>query len=476
MKSSVSVILFAGWLTAMVAGCVPHQQIPLSKTRSMPDAYPGMRDTASLATISWREYFSDRYLVELLDTALTRNFDVLIAAQRIEVARAGVAYSKGTTLPTIDAGARAAMWRYGLYTQEGAGNSTTNMLPDEIIPTNLPDFLVGFQSSWEADISGKLQNRKRAALARYLSSEEGRHWVVTNLVAEVAIRYYELVALDHEQDIIRESIRLQEEALAVVVIQKEAGRANELAVKQFQAQLLNTKSMDIEIAQRIVEVESAMNILLGRYPQPIIRNKSPFESEIPSPIKFGIPSDLLRYRPDIKQAELELIAAKADVRAARAAFYPSVNMTGSIGFQAFRTSLLFTTPESFAFTVVGGLTAPIVNRSAIKANFKGASAYQVEALYNYQRSVLNGYVEVYNEWSNLDNLQKIFALRNEEVTVLSESIETSHALFRTGRATYLEVLLTQQNALDARLNFVDVRKRQLFSRVNIYKALGGGWR
>jgi outer membrane protein TolC len=136
---------------------------------------------------------------------------------------------------------------------------------------------------------------------------------------------------------------------------------------------------------------------------------------------------------------------------------------------------LFTTPQSFVFTLVGGLSAPLINRSAIKANFKGATAYQVELLYQYHKSILNGYVEVYNELNNINNLQKIYLLRNEEVNVLSQSIETSSELFRTGRATYLEVLLSQQNALNARLDFIDVRKRQLISNVNIYKALGGGW-
>jgi len=459
----------------IVSGCVPTQSIQKTADKPIPASYTIGSDTSNMAEIRWQEYFADQNLISLIDTALVNNFDALIALQRIEGAQAGVIYSKGELFPMVGGGARAALWRFGLYTQEGAGNSTTPIYQGEIIPTNLPDYLIGFQSAWEADITGKLRNRKRAALARYLSSVEGRHWVITNVVAEVASMYYELQALDHELDMVRESITIQENALVVVTIQKQAGMANELAVKQFQAQLLNTKSFEAEIAQQIIEVENRINFLLGRYPQPINRDKTLFTQSISSQIKAGIPSDLLRNRPDIKQAELELAAAKADVRAAKAAFYPSLNISGSIGFQAFRPSLLFTTPESFVFTLAGGLSAPLLNRSAIKANFKGANAYQVEALYNYQRSVLNGYVEVYNELNNIQNLQKIFVLRNEEVALLSQSIETSNELFRTGRATYLEVLLTQQNALNARLDFIDVRKRQLLSGVNIYKALGGGW-
>jgi outer membrane protein TolC len=271
---------------------------------------------------------------------------------------------------------------------DGAGNATTDILPGQTVPVNLPDYFVGLQTSWEADITGKIQNRKKAAVARYLSSIEGKNWLITNLVAVIASTYYELQALDIELEIIRENISIQENAVAVVTSQKESGAANELAVEQFRAQLLTTKSLEVEIEQQIIETENQINSLLGRYPQPIERGKTILTHIIPTQLQTGVPSDLLRNRPDIKQAELELIAAKADVKAARAAFYPSLNITGGLGFQAFKPNLLFTTPQSFVFSLVGGLSAPLINRSAIKANFKGASAYQVELLYNYQKSIL----------------------------------------------------------------------------------------
>jgi len=469
-------ITFIILLTAYLTGCLPTQTIQHTSNKTAPGSYTLGSDSTNIATISWKEYFSDKNLISLIDTALVNNFDAMIALQRIEMARAGVQFSKGALLPTVEAGGRSAIWRYGIYTQEGAGNSTTPIYDGRIIPTNLPDYLVGFQTAWEADITGRLRNRKKAAIARYMSSLEGKNWLVTNLVADIVFTYYELQALDNQLEIIRENITLQENAVAVVSILKQAGETNELAVKQFTAQLLNTKSLEVEIAQQITEVENRINFLLGRYPQPIIRDRTTFNQPITSQIQTGVPSDLLRNRPDIKQAELELMATKADVKAAKAAFYPSLNITGSIGFQAFKPELLFTTPQSFVFTLAGGLYAPLINRSAIKAQFNAANATQIEALYNYQRSILNGYVEVYNELYNINNLQKISLLKNEEVNVLSLSIETSNELFRTGRATYLEVLLTQQTALNVRLDFIDVRKRQLLSNVNIYKALGGGWR
>lgn len=470
-KYIVHIILLATCLTS----CIPTQTAKHTSTKPAPNSYSIGSDSTNVATISWKEYFSDKNLVNLIDTALINNYDVLVALQRIEAASAGVQFSKGMLLPSVSAGGVTAIRRYGLYTMDGAGNITTDILPGQIVPVNLPDYFVALQTSWEADITGKLRNRKKAAVARYLSSVEGKNWLITNLVAEVASTYYELQALDNELEIIRENISLQEKVLAIVIIQRESGAANELAVQQFQAQLLNTKSLEVEIAQQIIEVENQINFLLGRYPQPIARDRTIPTQSIPSHIQTGVPSDLLRNRPDIKQAELELLAANADVKAARAAFYPSLNIAGGLGFQAFKTNLLFTTPQSFVFSLVGGLSAPLVNRSAIKAHFRGASANQVESLYNYQKSILNGYVEVFNQLNNINNLQRIFTFRNEEVIVLSQAIETSNELFRTGRATYLEVLLTQQAALNARLDFIDVRKRQLLSNVNIYKALGGGW-
>ena len=476
MKNSKFLTYTILLFTLLVSSCKTAQTIQQTGIKPIPNSFFIGNDSISAATNSWREYFSDKNLISLIDTALAGNLDALIAVQRIEQAKAAVQYRKGTLLPTVGGGGAAAIRRYGLYTMDGAGNSTTEILPNQIVPANLPDYFVGLQTAWEADVWGKLRNRKKASMARYLASVEGKNWLVTNLVTEVATAYYELLALDHELEIIKETISLQENALSLVTVQKEAAAANELAVKQFQAQLLNSKALELEILQRIVESENRVNMLLGRFPQFISRDKTKFSQAIPSQIRTGIPSDLLRNRPDIKQAELELLASKADVSSAKTAFYPSFHITGGLGFQAFKTGLLFTSAESFVFSLVGGLSAPLINRNTIKAEFKAANAHQIEALFNYQKSILNGYVEVYNELINMNNLQKVYSLKNEEVSILSQSIETSTELFRTGRATYLEVLLTQQNALKAKLDFVEVKKSQLLSTVNIYKALGGGWR
>ncbi len=442
---------------------------------SMRSAPANFGVVASDSMSVWNAFFNDERLISLIDTAILNNPDALMAVQRLEQSRAVVQHAKGVLLPTVGAGVAAAVRRYGLYTMDGAGNSTTDILPDQIVPVNLPDYLLGFQSTWEVDISGKLRNRKRAAVARYLSSVEGRNWLLTNLISEVSFNYFELVALKKERAILDENILIQENALSVITEQKSAGRANELALQQFQNQLLNTRTLRVGIDQQIIVTENAINTLLGRFPTHVVVDTTSLSKRLDA-LSIGLPSEMLRRRPDVRQAELELIASRADVNAARAAFYPSLNISGSVGFQAFKTSLLFQNPESFMFTLVGGLTAPLINRNAIKAEFRSATARQIESLYNYQKSVIVAFTEVYNELKNIDNLQQIGVLRNEQVDLSNRAIETSNELFRTGRATYLEVLMAQQNYLNSKLDLIEVKQQQVNARINIYKSLGGGWK
>ncbi|MFN5070967.1 MAG: TolC family protein [Cyclobacteriaceae bacterium] len=470
-------IIFFIITLSLATGCRVTRDTTAEESLPLPDRFsPALADTTNLASLPWRALVTDSLLMALLDEALTNNFDVRMAAQRIEQARAGVLAARGQLLPNVTGGGTAGIRRFGLYTMDGAGNASTDIRPGEVVPTNLPDYFIGLQSSWEVDISGKLRNQKRAAVARVLASTEARQFVITNLVAEVAAAYYELLAFDLELEIITATVKLQEDALRVVTIQKENAVANELAVNQFEAQLLNTRALEIQTRQFIIENESRINFLLGRFPQPIPRSTATLEQDPRPTFAAGTPVQLLRNRPDLRSAELELLAAKADVRAARAAFYPQLNVLAGVGFQSYRTDLLFQTPESFAFNLLGGLWAPLLNRNAIKARFKGASAYQLEALLNYQRSIVGAYTEVFNELNRYENLNRMYTQKRQEAEVLTRAIATANELYRTGRANYLEVLLTQQNALDARVDLVEARKKQHQSLIQVYRALGGGWR
>lgn len=434
-----------------------------------------LADTNNVAKMNWRSYFADTTLVMLIDTALANNFDLLIALQRIEVARSGVKFSTGNLLPIISGKGAVGRTDYAQYTQEYAGNITTYYDGNKIVPNPLNDFYLGLLASWEIDIWGKLRNQRKAAISNYLASLEGKNFVVSNLVADIAIAYYELLALDNELEIVRQTIQKQQEALETIKLQKEVGRANELAVQQFHAQLLNSQVLEKETLQQITKAENKINFLSGRFTQTIVRKKEVLFQEIPPQIAVGVPSQLLSFRPDIREAERQVQASKFDLKSAKASFFPNINISAALGFQAFNPVFLFSSPASIGSSVFGGLVAPLINMNALKAQFNTAKANQLAAMYNYQKTILNGYVEVSNELSTIQNLKEINALKKQQSQVLENSVETSTELYKTVKANYLEVLLAQQNSLQTKLELIEVQKRQQIATVNIYKALGGGW-
>jgi len=247
-------------------------------------------------------------------------------------------------------------------------------------------------------------------------------------------------------------------------------------VKKFEAEVLNSEGREYGILQQITETENEINFLLGRYPQPIERDRTAFLDLLPKQVMTGIPSQLLANRPDIKQAELELKAAALDVKVARAEFYPSLEISSAIGLNAFKPSYLVKFPESMLFSLAGDLAGPLINKSAIKAEFSSATAMQLQALYNYDKTILNAYLEVTTQQSAIGNLEKAFVLKEKEVKTLSQSTDIAGDLFKSARADYFEVLMTQRDALDANLELNEIRLNQLKAVTNIYRALGGGWK
>jgi NodT family efflux transporter outer membrane factor (OMF) lipoprotein len=472
----INKILFGLILLLIVAACKTPQKATQTDTGlTLPESYTNQSDTINSGDLNWQSYFQDDNLKSLIQSAITNNFDVLSAVQKIEIAQNQFNLRQSQLLPNANVVAGAAQRKFGLFTMDGAGNASTNILPNQVVPEHLRDFQIGLSTSWEADVWGKLKNSKKAAFARFSGSIAGKNAIQSMLIAEIATNYYELLALDNEFDIINENIQIQKASLEIIKIKKEAGILNELAVKQFEGQVLNSRSFVLDLEQKIKVLENHLNFLCGRFPQPIIREKAQFNI-MQRKLTAGIPSQLLKLRPDIAAVELDLIASKCDVKAAKAAFYPSFTITGNIGFQAFQSALLFQTPESFAYTILGGLTAPLLNRRAIKVQFNTAKVNQVEHLLKYQKTILNGYIEVANELSNIENLQKIYDLQNQEVYFYEKSVETANDLFRSGRATYLEVLTVQRTVLESKIDLLNTKKFQHQASVKLYKSLGGGWK
>lgn len=458
----------------IMGGCsVPRIQETNEKTE-LPAGFRGAQDTVSSAEVSRRVIYPSKHLADLIDTVIRNNYDQLMAVQRIRAAQAYVTQARSFMAPQVNIAAVPAIRKFGLYTMDGAGNAATDIKPGVVVPEHLPDFFFGVQASWEVDLFGKLKNRNKAAVARFFASREGLNLLHTNLVAETAGLYYELLAADQDLRVLDQTIQLQEEAIELVKVQKQAAVVNELAVQQFEAQLLSMRSMRLDIQQLIIALETRLNMLAGRLYQPIKRDTSFFaEGSLPL-IKEGLPAALLRNRPDIKQAEWALAATKADLRSARAAFFPSLNLLASVGIQGYDPSILFRLPESIAYSLVAGLAAPLLNKRFIKGEFARAEAEQMEAMYRYKEVVTRSYNEVFEELSNINNLQQVYQLKQLETAKLYQSIQTAAELFRTGRADYLEVLITRQNALRTNMELITTRKNQYLAAINLYKALGGG--
>ncbi|MCC9016561.1 TolC family protein [Flavobacterium lipolyticum] len=465
----------------MVAGCKTPAPETTTTSTPVPESFGTTTQSqdanSNTAVLAWKDYFKDQNLVELIDVALKNNQELNITLQEIEIARNDIRVKKGLLLPTVGVRAGAGVEKVGRYTSQGAGDANTDIKPGVKTPDPLGDFTISAYANWEVDIWKKLRNSKKAALNRYLATVEGKNFVITNLIAEVADSYYELLALDAQLDIVKQTIKLQTNALEIVKIQKQAARATELGVKKFEAEVLTSKSLEFGILQQIKETENKINFLLGRYPQEIKRtNTNNFLSLLPAAVSSGIPSQLLANRPDVKQAELELVASKLDVKVARAEFYPSLDISAAIGVQAFKPSYLLTFPESLLYSLAGDLAAPLINRNAIKAEFASANARQLQALYNYDRTILNAYLEVSNQLSKIENLQKGYDLKSQQVDALNTSIDVSNDLFKSARVDYFEVLMTQRDALEAKLELVDTKKEQLNAAVHVYRDLGGGWK
>lgn len=474
MNKIIYQYLGAVMIALSVGACTPAI-VQKVANKKVPEQYNSTRDTTNVAKLKWKEFFIDPYLQALIDSALKNNQELNITLQEIEIAKNEVRVRKGEYLPFVDLKAGAGVEKVGRYTHQGVSDAAIEYKPGKEMPEPLQDFLVGAFASWEVDTWRKLRNAKKSSILKFLSTVEGKNFMVTRLISEISNSYYELIALDNQLVILKSNIEIQERAMKIVQMQKSAAQVTELPVRKFEAEVFKNRSRIYYIEQRIIETENKINYLVGRYPQPVNRNFQDFNMLIPTPILAGIPSQLLENRSDIKQAELDLSAAKLDVKVAKANFYPSLGISAGVGLQAFDAAYLVKTPESLLYSLAGDITAPLINRNAIKAFYYSANAKQIQAVYNYERTVLNAYIEVANQLSKIDNLEKSYDLKMKEVEALTKAISISDQLFKSARADYMEVLMTQRDALESKFELIETKKEQMNAMVNVYQALGGGW-
>lgn len=419
------------------------------------------QDTQSLAVLKWEELFTDTLLQRLIAKGIDHNPDMLAALARIRQAQAYYQQSKAALFPSLDANAGVSIAK--LSEAQGFG-----------IRTSATQYQLGVSTAWEADIWGKLRSAKRAGLAALLQTKAGARAVQTDLVAQIANYYYTLLALDQQLLITMETVNNWDSTVITMRALKEAAVVTEAAVVQSEAQRYAAEVTIPDLKQAILETENALSILVGREPANVPRS----QLELQRPLTYlhtGVPAQLLANRPDVQQAEQNFRYYFEMTNAARAYFYPTLSITGSAGLNSLSFEDLFK-PASIVASLGAGVLQPVFNRRLNKTRLEVAKAQQEEAYYGFQNALLNAGREVSNALSLHTRILEKKQIRKRQIEALEYSVSYTQELLQHGFANYNEIITARQSLLQAQLGDVNDKLQQLQSIVNLYRALGGGWR
>jgi multidrug efflux system outer membrane protein len=423
------------------------------------------QDSTSTANVSWKEIFTDPVLQKHISKALENNLDIRIALQNIRSAEAYLRQSKAAYQPTLTVGPGYTFQTQSLNTQFG-----------QIIGERryVNQFDITGSIAWEADLWGKLKAQEKAQLATYLGNVAAHQAVKSDLVASIASSYYQLLTLDDQKKIIQETIKIRENNLETTKALKVAGTLTEVAVQQSQALVYNAQSLLIDIDTQIQQLENTMSLLMGEPSQSIER--STLESQrLPENFALGYPANLLANRPDVMQAEFNLMNAFELTNSAKAQFYPTLKLTGSGGLQSVDIDHLFSVNSLFA-SLIGGLAQPILNKRQIKTNYEVSLANKENAYLNFRKTVLTAGKEVSDAIRVFSVQDSFIALKQKELDSYQKSVDYSQELVNYGMANYLEVLNASVNSLNAELNISNAEYSKMKAAVDLYRALGGGWK
>lgn len=458
-------------LCVFLTGCAvgPNYKRPVVQTPAQyrqPEPVTGPAEKASLSDVAWANLFQDEVITNLVKTALAQSHDLEAATQRVLEARAQLGITRSQLAPQVTAS--------GSFTAARTSSiGSYNFIPPG---TNLADSYTqaGLNVSWELDIWGRIRRLSESARAQYLAQEEARHAVVSSLIADVITTYLTLRELDLELEIARKTKDIAENGLKLTNLRKERGVSTGLDVRQAE-QLLYTATAQIAATERaIAETENSLNVLLGQNPGEVVRGKPLVELGGPSAIPPGLPSDLLERRPDIRQSEQTLIAANAQIGAARAQFFPQISLTSVLGVQSRALGDLFSGPARNQDIAPAGVL-PLFNAGQLRNNLRLTEAQQREAVANYRKTIQVAFQEVS---SSLADYQKNREQRSQEellVKALQETDRLSTLRYKGGLDSYLQVLDAERNEFSGELTLAQLRKNELLSIVQLYRALGGGW-
>jgi multidrug efflux system outer membrane protein len=467
MRSTVVAVILFSALTGCAVGPNykrPVVQAPAQYRQPVPVTEPPGK--SSLSDLAWASLFQDEVITRLVKTALVQSNDLEAATQRVLEARAQLSITRSQLAPQVTAS--------GSFTAARTSSiGSFNFIPPG---TNLADSYTqaGLNLSWELDIWGRIRRLSQSARAQYLAQEEARHAVISSLIADVITTYLTLRELDLELEIARKTKDIAENGLKLTNLRKERGVSTGLDVRQAE-QLLYTATAQIPATERaIAETENELNVLLGQNPNEVPRGKSLIELAAPSKVPAGLPSDLLERRPDIRQAEQTLIAANAQIGAAKAQFFPQISLTGLLGVQSRALGDLFSGPARNQSIAPAGVL-PLFNAGQLRNNLRLTEAQQREALANYRKTIQTAFQEVSSSLADYEKNREQRAQEELLVQALQGTDRLSTLRYKGGIDTYLQVLDAERNEFSGELTLAQLRKNELLSLVQLYRALGGGW-
>ncbi len=432
--------------------------------------YTATADTASVANLEWRQFFNDPMLQGLIEKGIKNNYDLQIALKQVASSQEKLKQAKYLQYPDVGFGVSAQISRPSKNSMNG---QSLNLFLGQ---SHVEDYNAAFNLSWEADIWGKIKNQQEVSRMQYLQTYEATKAIQTQVVAAIAQGYYNLLMLDKQLQIAKANLELSTNTLSLTEKLWQSGDTSSLGVQQATAQKQSTELLITQLEQNIAIQENALSILVGENPTQITRTIEMSETSLPQDISAGLPAAMVSRRPDVRQQELMLLESNAIVGIAQASMYPALRITANGGVNSFKIDNWFQIPASLFGSVLGGITQPIFQKRQLKTDLNVAKIQREKNVLAFRQSVLNAVGEVSDALVSNESLKVQEQKAAEQVATLKNGIKSAEMLYKGGMANYLEVITAQGNSLQAELNLASVKRQRLSSIVDLYRALGGGWK
>ncbi len=469
--TKIKEILVSSVVVVSAVSCMP--KLALDKVNpELPETfkYTATADTASVADLEWQQFFKDPILQSLIEKGIKNNYDLQIALKQVASSQERLLQAKYMQYPDISFGVSGQISRPSKNSMNG---QSLNLFLGQ---SHVEDYNAAFNLSWEADIWGKIKNQQEVSRVQYLQTYEASKAIQTQVVAAIAQGYYNLLMLDKQMNVAKSNLELSKNTLDVTEKIWKGGETTSLGVQQAKARTESTELLISQLEQNIAIQENALSILVGENPAKITRTIEMSDSSLPQNISAGIPAAMVSRRPDVRQQELVLLESNSIVGIAQASMYPALRITANGGVNSFKIDNWFQIPASLFGSVLGGITQPIFQKRQLKTDLNVAKIQREKNVLAFRQSVLNAVGEVSDALVSNESLKVQEIKAAEQVTTLKDGIKSAELLYKGGMANYLEVITAQANSLQAELNLASIKRERLSSIVDLYRALGGGWK